>query len=85
MACFYCNHCDRLLDGDWIESFDVDGEEVCIDCHCELFDEDGNPIDEGEPEYIETMIEAPTPHGCIPGVKCYKSILTKNPNYNGDA
>lgn len=45
MSMFYCFECDRLLDGDWTESFEVDGEEMCIDCHCELFDEDGNRID----------------------------------------
>ena len=32
MAMFYCFECDRLLDGDIVESEEVDGEEVCLDC-----------------------------------------------------
>ena len=83
MSMFYCK-CDRLLDGDWVESYEVDGVEMCIDCHCELFDEDGDPIDQGEPEYIETHVETKPPHGCIPGVRCYKVVLTKNPKYEAN-
>ena len=41
MACFYCQECDRLIDGDYTESYEWDkGEEICIDCHIELTPED---------------------------------------------
>ena len=40
MAMFYCQECDRLLDGDWVESEELDGEMVCLDCHLELTPED---------------------------------------------
>jgi len=40
MAMFYCQECDHLLDGDWIESYEWGSEEICIDCHCELTPED---------------------------------------------
>ena len=44
---FYCEYCDRLVDGDWVESFETKkGEIVCIDCHTEYFDEEGNLIEE---------------------------------------
>jgi len=41
MAMFYCFECDRLLDGDWTESFEWDeGNEICIDCHIDATPED---------------------------------------------
>ena len=40
MACFYCQQCDQLLDGDWVESYEWGSEEICIDCHVELTPED---------------------------------------------
>ena len=37
MAMQYCFECDRLLDGDWIEFCEWEGDnEICIDCHMEL-------------------------------------------------
>jgi len=40
MSMFYCQQCDQLLDGDWIESYEWGSEEICIDCHVELTPED---------------------------------------------
>jgi len=40
MACFMCELCDQLKDGDWVESYEWGDGEVCIDCHCEHTPED---------------------------------------------
>jgi hypothetical protein len=40
MAMQYCFECDRLLDGDWIEFYDWENDEVCIECHMDLTPED---------------------------------------------
>lgn len=40
MACFRCELCDELKDGDWVESYEWGDGEVCIDCHCEATPED---------------------------------------------
>lgn len=37
---FYCQQCDRQLDGDVVESEEWDNGEICIDCHVELTPED---------------------------------------------
>jgi len=40
MACFHCELCDQLKDGDWVESYEWGNGEVCIDCHTEHTPED---------------------------------------------
>lgn len=36
MSVFYCNHCDKLIDSDFVECIEVDDELVCIDCYTEI-------------------------------------------------
>ena len=33
---FYCEQCDRLLDGDYVEAEDYEGEIICQECFDKL-------------------------------------------------
>jgi len=36
---FYCEECDRTLDGDYVEAEDYKGKIICLDCYVEKLDD----------------------------------------------
>jgi hypothetical protein len=41
VSVFYCHHCDKLIDSDYVECEEFEEELVCIDCYNELVGECG--------------------------------------------
>lgn len=36
MACYYCEECGQLKDGDWVNCMEWGDDLICEDCHTEL-------------------------------------------------
>lgn len=54
MSVMRCDNCDKFVDTDWHEMWEIDGQDWCEDCTMELpEDAAGNPISPNEQEWLE--------------------------------